>query len=255
MNASAIVRDGRTACPLLIERFLRERESVWQQIGQEYRLDALIREMLVSSAAALGCYGFFMGISQGWLQALASVVKLPCLYLLTLAICLPTLYLANLLFGGRLSARQVLALVLSAITITAVFTVSFAPIAFFFLITAQSYQFFVLLNVAILALTSLVGLRFLVDGVRHINAPAPTDQVAPPESLADAPSPAAPRARPANLALLQTWLLLYAFVGTQLGWTLRPFFGTPDVPFQLFRAAEGNFYTSVVELIAHLLLG
>jgi hypothetical protein len=39
---------------------------------------------------------------------------------------------------------------------------------------------------------------------------------------------------------------LYGFVGTQLGWTLRPFFGTGNT-FELFRPREGSFFTAVWE--------
>ena len=49
--------------PLLtVERFLRDRESVWQQIGREEQLDALIKEMLLSSALALAWYGAVIGL-------------------------------------------------------------------------------------------------------------------------------------------------------------------------------------------------
>ena len=88
------------------------------------------------------------------------------MFLATLAICLPTLYLFNLVFGARLSVLQACALIMLAITVTAVLTFAFAPISLFFLITARSYAFFKLLNVAILALTALIGLRFLTSGMR-----------------------------------------------------------------------------------------
>ncbi len=46
-------------------------------------------------------------------------------------------------------------------------------------------------------------------------------------------------------------LLLYAFVGTQLGWTLRPFFGAPNQPFELFRKGRtGNFYENIIQTIS-----
>jgi hypothetical protein len=251
--------------PLIIERFLRDREGVWRQIKQEHRLNTLIGQMLRSSSIALIGYGAVMGAgaSNPLLQALASAIKLPILYLLTLAICLPTLYLFNLLCGGRLSARQALALSLSAITVSSAMTLAFAPVTIFFLITARSYHFYQLLNVAILTLTGVVGLRFLVGGVHSLNA---LDQAAPaqPEitSLAElrdrtdedrskAPQPA-PQLRPVNLTLLYLWLGLYAFVGTQLSWTLRPFFGDPDKAFLVFRAIEGNFYMGVLEAFAQL---
>src|SRR6186713_2918716 len=155
--------------PLVIERFLRDREGVWRQIRLEYGMNALIGQMLASSTAALACYGLVMGSSHSLWQSLASAFKLPILFLLTLAICLPTLYLFNLLCGGQLSARQALALALSAITVSSAMTLAFAPVSIFFLITARSYHFYQLLNVAILSRTGFVGLQFLVSGVRSIN--------------------------------------------------------------------------------------
>src|SRR5215216_5450882 len=153
---------------LIIERILRDRAGIWEQIISERALPKLTLRMLLSSAISLAAFGAVLGASNGWLQALVSTVKLPLLFLVTLAICLPTLYLFNLVFGARLSVLQACALIMVAITVTAVLTFAFAPISLFFLITARSYAFFKLLNVAILALTALVGLRFLISGMREI---------------------------------------------------------------------------------------
>jgi hypothetical protein len=154
---------------LIIERILRDRAGIWDQIIVERDLPKLILRMLLCSTISLAAYGAVLGASNGWLQALVSTVKLPLLFLATLAICLPTLYLFNLVFGAKLSVLQTCALIMVAITVTAVLTFAFAPISLFFLITAQSYAFFKLLNVAILALTALIGLRFLISGMRALN--------------------------------------------------------------------------------------
>lgn len=233
--------------PLLIERFLRDSDGVWRQIRLEYRLDSLIWQMLFNAMCCLAAYGAVLGISNGILQALSSAIKLPVLYLLTLAICLPTLYLFNLLYGGQLSARQALALVLAAITVAANLALAFAPITIFFLLTAPNYAFYLVLNVAVLTLSSIIGLRFLVRGMHTINA---LDLVAPPEGAEVAATTA--RRRPVSTTLLWVWLILYAFVGTQLAWTLRPFFGYPSQTFELFRPLEGNFYTSLVQTVLSL---
>jgi hypothetical protein len=244
--------------PLVIERFLRDREGVWRQIRLEYRLNTLIGQMLASSTGALACYGLVMGSSHSLWQSLASALKLPILFLLTLAICLPTLYLFNLLCGGRLSARQALALVLAAITVTATLTLAFAPITLFFMVTAQSYPFFILLNTAILLLTGSVGLSFLVSGMNSMNMQARAEQIAPAEQTAEpdqgieqiVQAPTTPQ--PVSMNLLLIWVLLYGFVGTQLAWTLRPFHGDPSMPFILFRPVESNFYIGVVQTIMRL---
>ncbi|MEH0819181.1 MULTISPECIES: hypothetical protein [unclassified Micromonospora] len=161
---------GDRPSPLVIERILRDRQGIWQQIVADDDLNALTGRMLASSAVALACYGAVLGAFHGVLMAMTSAVKLPLLFLVTLAICLPTLYLFNLVFGARLSVRQSLALVMVAITVTSMLAVAFAPISLFFLITAPDYGFFKLLNVAILTLSAVVGLRFLTGGMQVLNA-------------------------------------------------------------------------------------
>ncbi|MGA5304402.1 hypothetical protein ACPCHT_31120 [Nucisporomicrobium flavum] len=289
---------------LVIERILRDRQSIWQQVVEDRSLSKLTGQMMVSSMIALACYGAVLGSFHSVLMALTSAVKLPLLFLVTLAICLPTLYLFNLVFGARLSVRQSLALVMVALTVTAMLALAFAPIALFFLITAPDYSFFKLLNVVILALSALVGLRFLTGGMRVLNehgllAPAakadvpaeapvsPAVTVAepvavgaaangtPPASAPPAPAPAAqpavppgymltpighprPAPRPVkqpappSMTLLYVWILLFGFVGTQLAWTLRPFFGSPGMKFSLYREIDGNFYAEIFRTLSHL---
>ena len=290
---------------LVIERILRDRDGIWEQIGDERDLGRLTRDMLVSSTVALFFFGAVLGAfntDNALLQALLSAVKLPLLFLVTLAICLPTLYLFNLVFGARLQVRQALALVMVAITVISMLAVAFAPISLFFLITAPDYQFFKLLNVAILALSALVGLRFMTEGMRTLNqhgllAPAPAEPAAAPAPAEEkvpaavgvgngaapaiqpvpqpmpqpmpqpvqvpvgyvlqpiqrpAPAKAAGGQTPPSMTLLYIWILLFGFVGTQLAWTLRPFFGSPGKPFSLYRQIDGNFYAEIFKTIAHL---
>lgn len=277
---------------LVIERILRDRQGIWQQVVEDRNLPRLTGQMLVSSVIALAVYGAVLGSFHSPLMALTSAGKLPLLFLVTLAICLPTLYLFNLVFGARLSISQSVALVMVALTVTAMLAVAFAPIALFFLITAPDYAFFKLLNVAILALSALVGLRFLTGGMRVLNdhgllAPKVAEVVAAPAEPAKAlvtagapadngaaaapvaPAPAVPvpgfaqrpphrphqqvgQPTPPSMTLLYIWILLFGFVGTQLAWTLRPFFGSPDKDFSLYRDIDGNFYAEIFRTIADL---
>ena len=61
--------------------------------------------------------------------------------------------------------------------------------------------------------------------------------------------------RPPSMSLLYVWIVLFGFVGTQLGWTLRPIFGDPGKPFALFRDIDGTFYADIMRTIGHLLGG
>jgi hypothetical protein len=271
---------------LVIERILRDRDGIWRQINDERDLRGLILQMLTSSAVSLAIFGLVLGASNGFWQALSSMVKLPLLFLATLAICLPTLYLFNLVFGARLSMTQTVALVMVSITVISVLTLAFAPISLFFLITAQNYEFFKLLNVCILVLTAVIGLLFLIRGMAALNAyhaavvaaapaaevvveaedrelalvgagnghgprPAAPVAIASPERAA-AQAAGVPAERPTSMALVSVWILLFGFVGTQLAWTLRPFFGDPDAPFALFREISGTFYTDILQTIGNV---
>lgn len=205
---------------------LSDRGGFMEEIEQGVRLESKIIALLVSSSFFFAIYGCIIGAFHSWMQAISSAIKLPALYLMTMIICLPTLYFFNILFGSRKSFTQHFAWVLTAVSITAVLLFSLAPVTLFFLITARHYHFFQLLNVSIFALTGFVGVHLLYQGMQSM---AKNDG----------------DGQEARKTLLQSWLVLYAFVGSQLGWTLRPFFGSPTMPFQLFREMEGNFYLSV----------
>ncbi|MBE9034936.1 actin-binding WH2 domain-containing protein [aff. Roholtiella sp. LEGE 12411] len=213
---------------------LRDRNGFLEEVRQGTRLPNKIISLLVCSSIFLAIYGGIIGAYHSWMQALSSAIKLPALYLITLLICLPTLYFANIIFGSKRTFSQHLALVLTAVSITSVLLFSFAPITLFFLITTNNYQFLILLNVFLFAITGFIGISSLYHATSLVleqeNEGSNTRQ-----------------------KILQFWLLLYAFVGSQLGWTLRPFFGTPDSVFQLFREREGNFYLSVIQAISYLL--
>jgi len=189
------------------------------------RLGEKMRAMLISSLVFMALYGAVMGSTHSLWQALSSAVKLPILFLATLFICAPTLYFFNVLFGSNQSLTQNVALILTAITVTAVLLLSFAPIILFFLLTTSQYQFFKLLNVGIFAISGVMGVVFLSQGMQIVAADAEGDS--------------------ARRNVLRLWMVLYAFVGSQLAWTIRPFIGAPSIPFELFRQLGGNFYTNI----------
>jgi len=217
----------------VIERILRNRSGFFDEIREGDDLGRKTRNMLVGAVLFLAIYGAVLGISNSLVQALSSAIKLPILYLITLAICLPTLYFFNLLFGSRLTLAQTFALIMTAIAVTAVLTLSFTPIALFFWLTAPNYQFYKLLNVGILTITGVAGLSFLWQGMRHVQKG---------EGMGIR-----------NL-ILWMWIFVYGFVGTQMAWTLRPFFGSPSLPFEILRDLGGNFYVNVLRSIFNLLI-
>jgi hypothetical protein len=217
------------------EKILRNRNNFFVEIREGIQLSVKIRAMLISSISFFALYGLVMGSSHSLWQTISSGVKLPLLFLATLFVCVPSLYFFGLLFGSNQSFNQNLAVILTAITVTSVLLLSCAPITLFFLLTAPSqYQFFKLLNVAIFTVSGLMGIVFLYQGMKVVSG-----------------------GDPAGIAtrrwVLIFWMLVYAFVGSQMAWTIRPFIGAPGSPFELFRQLGGNFYTDIIQSLGEIL--
>jgi hypothetical protein len=215
-----------------VEWLFRDPTSFFGEVRDRQALGVKLRDMVVSTAVLFSLYGLMMGTSNSLQQALASAVKLPSLFLITLFVCLPTLYFFNLLFGSQLTFRQTAALIMAALNVTAALSLAFASITLTFWLTVPDYSVFLLLNVGVLALMSGWGLTFLIQGMRLVHT-----------------GYLGVRRR----RMLLFWMLVYAFVGTQMAWALRPFVGSPEAPFELIRESQGTFYTGIYYHLRQLL--
>jgi hypothetical protein len=218
----------------VIMSFLRDRPNFLEEIYKKVRLEKKIISLLICSSLFFAIYGAIIGSSSTGLQIVSSAIKLPALYLLTLIICLPALYFFEVLLGANCSFGQYLALLLASMSMISVMLFGFAPITLFFRLSVNDYQFFKLLNVGIFALTGLIGVSFFYRGMLFLN----NQDSSKTKGRTD---------------IVQAWLVLYGFVGSQMGWTLRPFFGDAEQPFQLFRKLESNFYLHIWQIIAEAL--
>ncbi len=218
----------------IIESILRDRQVFFGEIREGRGLKDKMRAMLISSIAFLALYGAVMGSTHSLWQAMSSAFKLPLLFLATLIVCAPTLYFFNLIFGSNQSLSQNIALMLTAIAVTAVVLLSFAPIVLFFLLTSSNYQFFKLLNVGVFTVAGIIGVLFLIQGMRVVSA-------------------SGSGGAGARLMVVRLWIIVYAFVGSQVAWTLRPFVGAPSMKFELFRQLGGNFYTNILASMGEFL--
>src|SRR5947208_16187734 len=57
------------------------------------------------------------------------------------------------------------------------------------------------------------------------------------------------------LTIILALALLFSFFGIQLSWSLRPFLGDRNQPFQLFGSYQGNFYAAIIYAVNKLLHG
>ncbi len=208
-----------------IERITNEKDiirKIWNQFG------------LVNLLALV--YGVVMGCYNGFLQALSSGLKMPVLFTLLLLICFPAFYVIQSVLGSRLSVGQVASILLSGFVYTTAIMVSFSTIVLFFLITGGNYAFIILLHVAVIGLAGVFGMKHVIDGLKH----ACEKQKVYPRT---------------GILVFRFWIFILFFVGSQLSWSLRPFIGSKNYPFEVFRERGGNFYLTLALTLEDLLDG
>jgi hypothetical protein len=141
--------------------------------------------------------------------------------LLTAAICAPTLTAFNAALDRPWSLRRDLGLVLASLGLGSTALVALAPVLLLAVCFQASYHEIIMLTVGCGAVAGGLALALLVQGMRSTER----------RGFA---SPA--------VALC----IVFALVGSQMAWTLRPYVvrpRTPDIPF--VRSVEGSFLGSV----------
>ena len=272
------------------------------------RIRIPVRTLLISGASLGAVYGLFMGLYALFrpdhvsiAQVIATMFKVPLLFLLTLGITFPSLYVFSALARCRLNEVDTLRLLLGAITVNMALLASFGPVTGFFTLSTTSYAFMKVLNVIFFTISGVAGLIFLrraLDSVfvgqyagvaeeeppESSSEPESSDEDADPDAVDDfnvaddsgaaedegdmvakpdsfrptpgtppkvprwpEPRSSAPPAPPDRTPrkIFAAWTVMYAVVGAQMGWILRPFIGSPDMPFELFRERQSNFFQAI----------
>lgn len=189
---------------------------------------------------AMGAYALVTGhrgFSEQLPQMLYSGIKVPILLAITIAIALPSFFVINTLMGLRDDFRESLRSIISAQAGLTIILASLFPITLFFYssLTPEptSYPMAILFNAAMFGIAS-VSAQFLLIGyfqklieknIRH-------------------------------LWMCRLWIVLYGFVGIQVGYVLRPFIGSPSIePTFLRKESFQNAYVKVFSLICDVIQG
>jgi len=188
----------------------------------------------------MGSQSLFHGHGHGWTYSVAAAIKLPLLFLLTLAICMPLVYVLNVLIGAREQFKVIFGLLISSLAVTSILLASCALILAFFMLSTKSYAFIKLLNVIVFSVAGLYGVWYLSRSMHWMAS-----------KVGEEP----PQQRPNVGTIITWWLITYGIVGTQMAWMMRPFIGSPGTPFSIFRAQESNFYVDVGKAIYKMLMG
>ena len=192
----------------------------------------VIRQVLFIFVFSL-LYGIVMGSYNGWLQSLVTGIKIPALIFLSLIICFPALFVIQYMIGSTMTVYQMSNVILSGFIVFSTIALSFAPIVIFFMITGNNYQFLKLLHVAIFTFSGIFAIKTILTGLTFS---CEKKNIYPK----------------LGMSIFKIWIFIFAFVSSQLAWNLRPFVGSRELPFELFRHRESNFYVAVIQSVAGL---
>lgn len=177
-------------------------------------------------------YGFVMGsFSVTTLDraplAIYAASKVPLLLLATSVLCLPGFLAMNTVLGLRDDFREAMQAILAGQAALSVTLAALAPLTWVWYLSTDSYRAALLFNAGVFASATLAGhivmQRYYTVLIRR---------------------------NPRHRLALTLWVLLYAFVGIQMGWMLRPFIGSPGEPPQFFRPEPfSNAYVVIGQLI------
>jgi len=178
-----------------------------------------------------GAYGAVMSSYHGFagdraLMVLFGALKVPLLFLATMLIAIPCFYVLNMLAGVGSDFRTVWQGLIDYQLSIALQLVALAPVTGFTNVIYGDYRIAQAWSTLLFAIASWNARRSL-DACY-----APLQQ-----------------RNPVHAWLRRFWFGLYAFVGIQMGWDLRPFVGHPTMPVQFFRDDIGNAYIEVIGIL------
>jgi hypothetical protein len=241
------------------------------------RLSACIIILAMIYGACMGSFALFRTKGPSALQVLASMIKVPLLFYLTLLVTLPSLYVFNALVGSRLTLSTVIRLLAASLGVIVTVLASLGPIVAFFSVSTTSYPFMLLFNVVIFAVSGVLGLTFLLQTLHRLSvadARRPPARVPETWELRESTAPGEPASLPEIpgreepigpldplenrvvsghvKTVFRLWVIVFGLVGAQMGWVLRPFIGNPNMPFTWFRGRESNFFLAILQTLASL---
>ncbi|QEL20036.1 hypothetical protein [Limnoglobus roseus] len=188
-----------------------------------------VRAWVLAVGLGGGFYGMVMGAFGGLtpdrvVQVLYSAIKVPILLMATTLLAIPSFFVLNTLAGLRADFGTAVRAVLGTQAAVAILLAALAPYTAVWYLSSTDYHEATSFNALMFAIATFAAQWQLRQRYRELEAR---------------------NAR--HVTLRRVWIYLYAFVGIQMGWFLRPFIGDPSRPPTFLRPdAWGNAYVVVV---------
>lgn len=213
----------------------QDKESFFHAMNKKESGRMIARQVFVICLMGF-IYGLVMGGYHSFIQSVIAGIKIVVLFIATLLICFPSFYIIQQVLGSRMSFSQMMIIILSGFILSFTITISFAPVIVFFLVTGNNYHFLQLLHVAVFIFSGVFGIRLIIEALKYA---CEIKNIYPQ----------------IGVTVFRIWIIIFAFVGIQLAWNLRPFLGDKKDEFKLFRKYEGNFYTAIIYSFNQILSG
>jgi hypothetical protein len=216
------VRSRPTGPFAVIDQLLRDRDAILARIASGKDLAATMRVMVATIGIAMAIVGAALGSYRGGLQIGYAAIKLPLVLLGTAALAAPALTAIGAAAGRRVRLTADLVLVVTALAFGSLLLTACTPLFLLCIAMKRDYHDMILVTVGLFSLSGLAALRMIVQGVR-IEA----------------------NERGGTSAILGL-CIVFALVGGQLSWALRPYLVRPRAPEVVFvREVEGSLFDAI----------
>lgn len=212
----------------LVASLLRDAERTLRSTLLDRPWWAGPRLVLVFAPLAGLAIGSFEAAQPGrFALMLYAAIKLPMLILGAAALCLPGFFVMHVALRARREFAASVRGILAGQALFAIILAATAPLLPVWYSVTASHRLAVLGNSALFAMASACSTIAILRVQRS-----------------------AIGKRAVSRALAAGWLAMYAFVGLQGGWMLRPFIGAPDAPPRFVREDPfTNGYVAVIRLL------
>lgn len=204
-----------------VDALLRDRSGVLARIEAGRALAPLTRTLIATIAVGAALFGVAIGSYRGGVQIAYAAIKLPMVLLVTAVVCAPTLSAVGFALGRPVSLARDLSLLVASLATGALVLLAEAPLVLAARAADLDYHRAILAASGCAAVAAIASLRTLWRGV-----------------LA--------RGGRGAITTITVVSLVFALVGAQVSWTLRPFLVRPqtvDVP--PVREIDGSLYDSL----------
>jgi hypothetical protein len=186
---------------LLIEALLKSPGRIIHELQNNWRA-TLATWLLLLALLGAAAYGVVVGSFSGGAQLWIAPVKISMGTLLSILICLPSLYIFACLSGIDARLRAVAGVLFAAVALSALLLIGFAPVAWIFSQSTDSVAFMAALHIAFWAIAIAFGLRLFTAMARFLTG--------------------------STRSHLKLWGLIFVLVCLQMMTTLRPIVGRSE---------------------------